>query len=69
MPRVEVIRGPEVNAPPMILVQERHDTETFAMTVSETQRWIDKNAGIEDHCTPRSNCLWCMVHDAVQGLA
>lgn len=80
MPTVEVIRGPGVNAQPMILVQRREDEETFAMTVQQAHAWLDKNRDVETTCQEcvgtgsaqssvgMGTCLWCMVYDALQGL-
>lgn len=70
MHTVEVIRGPGVNAKPMIAVQRRPDEETFAMTVAEAERYLETEA-YATPCTAKKcgGCLWCDIADAVEGLA
>lgn len=70
MIRVEVIRGPEVNAQPMITVQRREDEDTFAMSVQAARRWMEKEEKVlPPDCPGEENCLYCQISNAVEGLA
>jgi len=54
----------------MIIVQRRDDEPTYALTVSEAHAFLADETNICQPCTNHQHdCVYCMVSEAVEGLA